>query len=281
MRFDIYKEEIVFEVIKTGNYFCPTQHAFVVVESGEIELEVNECLYKCKKGHLLLVFPNIMHRIINLTEDLKLYIIVLSKEELALKVNFEFSRYEVYRTLKAKNGGSDELDEQTFANVIKLCELLYHYANTSTSLFTSNIMMGVITSLIYIIVGTVLSITNSERGEQSIGRKEAITMNFLELINKHASQQRDLSFYSQKLSISTKYLSNAVRDTTQQPPSQLIVEALLNNAKILILDSTLSIKEISIRLNFSDQYAFGKFFKKHTGQSPLNFRRHSKFFGTI
>ena len=90
-----------------------------------------------------------------------------------------------------------------------------------------------------------------------------------------------LKFYADKLLISSKYLSNTVREITNQPPSKFITEALLNNAKILLLNSDNSIKEISNELDFSDQYAFGKFFKKHTGLSPSNFKKTNKLVDTI
>lgn len=65
------------------------------------------------------------------------------------------------------------------------------------------------------------------------------------------------------------------------PPSKIIGEALLNNAKILLLNSDKSIKEIANEMSFSDQYAFGKFFKKHTGLSPSKFKKTNKLVDAI
>ena len=40
----------------------------------------------------------------------------------------------------------------------------------------------------------------------------------------------------------------------------------------MLRDTELSIKEIADRLSFPDQSTFGKFFKKHFGESPLGYR---------
>mgnify|MGYP006383480895 FL=1 len=112
-------------------------------------------------------------------------------------------------------------------------------------------------------------------------RKESITMKFLQLVSINFMKEKELKFYADKLLISSKYLSNTVREITNQPPSKFITEALLNNAKILLLNSDNSIKEISNELDFSDQYAFGKFFKKHTGLSPSNFKKTNKLVDAI
>jgi AraC family transcriptional regulator, transcriptional activator of pobA len=52
-----------------------------------------------------------------------------------------------------------------------------------------------------------------------------------------------------------------------------INERLLQEAKSIILFTELDIAEIAYHLNFSDPANFGKFFKKHTLQTPLEFRK--------
>ncbi|WP_196048231.1 helix-turn-helix domain-containing protein, partial [Parabacteroides distasonis] len=44
-------------------------------------------------------------------------------------------------------------------------------------------------------------------------------------------------------------------------------------AKALLSSSTLSIQEISDRLNFTNQSFFGKYFKQHVGISPTEYRK--------
>ncbi|MSB60929.1 helix-turn-helix domain-containing protein, partial [Paeniclostridium sordellii] len=43
--------------------------------------------------------------------------------------------------------------------------------------------------------------------------------------------------------------------------------------KALLSSSTLSIQEISDRLNFANQSFFGKYFKQHVGISPTEYRK--------
>lgn len=47
-------------------------------------------------------------------------------------------------------------------------------------------------------------------------------------------------------------------------------------AKALLKNSDLSIKEISDTLKFSDQSAFGKFFKRNAGINPTQYRAEVK-----
>jgi hypothetical protein len=63
-------------------------------------------------------------------------------------------------------------------------------------------------------------------------------------------KEKELKFYADKLLISSKYLSNTVREITNQPPSKFITEALLNNAKILLLIPTTLLKKYPTSLIF-------------------------------
>jgi len=49
----------------------------------------------------------------------------------------------------------------------------------------------------------------------------------------------------------------------------------MTEAKSLIQFTTFDIAEIAYRLNFSDPANFGKFFKKHSGLTPLEFRKEN------
>ncbi len=80
-------------------------------------------------------------------------------------------------------------------------------------------------------------------------------------------------FYAEQLNITPQYLSLIVKSLTGRTPSQFIFERLYCEARTLLCHPNLSIKEISELLQFSDQSAFGKFFKKHAGLSPVEFRK--------
>jgi YesN/AraC family two-component response regulator len=47
-------------------------------------------------------------------------------------------------------------------------------------------------------------------------------------------------------------------------------------AKSLLANTNNSMKEIAFELYFEDPAYFGRFFKKHTGLTPLHFREHMR-----
>lgn len=75
------------------------------------------------------------------------------------------------------------------------------------------------------------------------------------------------------LHISTKYLSNLLKQLTGQTTQQHIHEKLIEKAKERLSTTDLSVSEIAYALGFEHAQSFSKLFKAKTKQSPLEFRQ--------
>ena len=103
--------------------------------------------------------------------------------------------------------------------------------------------------------------------------REDLVIRFNHLINEDCCEHHDVRWYADKLCVDATYLSRIVKAVNGKTANQWIDEILVRKAKLYLSDEGTSIKEIADKLNFSDQAAFGKFFKKAEGLSPLNYRR--------
>jgi len=106
-------------------------------------------------------------------------------------------------------------------------------------------------------------------------RHYTILRNFINLLITHFKEQHNVWFYAQELNITPHYLTKIVKEHTNMTPAKIIDELLYNEARYLLLHSTLSIQEIASKLNFDDQSSFGKFFKRIEHLSPLSFRKNN------
>jgi len=55
-----------------------------------------------------------------------------------------------------------------------------------------------------------------------------------------------------------------------------IQRARLDQARFLLADKRLSVKDVAAQLNFSSEFYFSHFFRHHTGMTPTEFRQHLK-----
>lgn len=78
--------------------------------------------------------------------------------------------------------------------------------------------------------------------------------------------------YAALLQISPGHLNRICRNVTGKSPKDITIDHFIHEAKIALINHSLSISEISYQLNFQDPGYFSRLFKKKTGQTPREFR---------
>lgn len=105
-------------------------------------------------------------------------------------------------------------------------------------------------------------------------RSDQILKDFTELLGQNITKETSVSFYAGKLCISKKYLSLIVKQKTHVNISTIISVIRTETASRMLRNPEMTIQQIASEMSFSDQSSFGKFFKKHTGMSPLKYRQN-------
>ena len=160
--------------------------------------------------------------------------------------------------------------------VVEMFRCLQHLTTVET--IPSRQQAGI--SLLHCITSVLTGISRQNRSGTEIDPylpADNYFRNFLDLISQHVVEQHEVSFYAEQLGITPKYLNQICKQRSGYKAKEAITSALLTRIKREILVSGLSMKEIARRYHFSDQSSLGKFFRKASGMSPLEFRRSSVF----
>ena len=107
-------------------------------------------------------------------------------------------------------------------------------------------------------------------------RQTELFHRFVALVHEHCTVEREVAFYADRLCISTRYLSTIVRNIAHRSAKELIDAAAVLEIKMLLQTTDLSVQEIAYRLRFPDQSYLGRYFRKHAGVSPTDFRSQKK-----
>ncbi|MHC5202189.1 helix-turn-helix domain-containing protein [Myroides sp. LJL119] len=268
----ILDENIFFENAHPGSVIRSSNFAFIVIYQGELILEINGAENKYEFGNIIIIPSHRLYKIINYSSNLKIYIFSCDRDLIKRHTNFNFNKYDIYRLTNAEKKKSYlKFDAEEFSNIKNQLEQLSFYLDESKQVtFKKEITWLIVNTIIYGIFGKLLS--SVEKPSLSNSRKEEIVMEFILLLSENFTSEKELKFYADRLNISVKYLSNCVRDITDIPPKSIIAQQLVNEAKNELLNKKNPVNIIASNLGFSDQYSFGKFFKKHTGLSPKNYR---------
>lgn len=95
---------------------------------------------------------------------------------------------------------------------------------------------------------------------------------FRQALEHHYRSMHTVKEYANLLNVSAKTLTNCVYESSHSTPLALINERIVLEAKRQLLHSSLKVKEIAFQLGFEDPSYFVKFFKRHVGCLPAEFR---------
>ena len=95
---------------------------------------------------------------------------------------------------------------------------------------------------------------------------------FMMLMERDYKLSRDVNYYADLMHITSKYLTNIVRQVTGHTPKTIIDQYVILQLKMQLQQSNQSIKEIAWEYHFTDVSFFCRYFKKHTGLTPQQMR---------
>lgn len=118
-------------------------------------------------------------------------------------------------------------------------------------------------------------------GRLSLDKKETnpnsynyvLLKNFKKLIEDNYTRTRLPKDYAMMMFITPNHLNSLCNSSLGVSSGELIRNRVILEAKRLLINPVLTITEIAYKLNFEDNSYFSKFYKKHTGMTPEEFRK--------
>jgi AraC family transcriptional regulator, transcriptional activator of pobA len=99
---------------------------------------------------------------------------------------------------------------------------------------------------------------------------------FITLVFEHYREHRTIGFYADRLAVTPNYLNVLCVKHLGRTATGIISNELLSEIKQYLIVSGISIKELSILMNFNTINSFYAFFKRYTGITPKEFQDQHK-----
>jgi AraC family transcriptional activator of pobA len=111
---------------------------------------------------------------------------------------------------------------------------------------------------------------------KAMPRQLEVLREFGALLQTNIKEHHDVKFYAEKLLITPYYLSTITSKVMQETPKSLINKQLIQEIKKGILINT-PLKVLAVELHFEDTSYMSRFFKRHTQQTPSEYRVKSNY----
>ena len=133
----------------------------------------------------------------------------------------------------------------------------------------------ILRSLLHILLYDTAPLYTAQHVASTAGRtrSQLIAADFKQVVIRHYATERSLAFYADHLCITPQYLAETVKAATGKRAVEWLAEAVLLEARVLLLNPALPLGQIAEALHFADQSTFGRFFRRHTGLTPARYRQ--------
>lgn len=108
-------------------------------------------------------------------------------------------------------------------------------------------------------------------------RAWTIANDFITLLHRHYARHHDVAYYAEALNISADYLNVICKENIGYTAKSRINSQTVIAIKTLLDTTDMPIKSIAEHLHYDDPSYMCRVFRRHTGQTPLQYRnRHLK-----
>jgi len=263
------KDIVLLEDSKAGSQGIPLRfsyYAFFLRLKGETKRTINQFNYLIKPQSLQLVNPGSIYSFEEMSDVSKTYVLLFDKAFIEEK-NLSMEIQDALLGFHRKCQKDIILDTTQFAKAVHLYEQLSSELRAKKEDYKTVAKM-LINQLLFLLKREKL---NSGL-KQYHTRAEQICSEFLILIEEYFWQKKSVKEYASVLNITPKHLSETIKSTLHHTALSYIHVRIIKEIQYLLCFSDMSIKQISYALNFETLSQFGRFFKRHEGVSPKEYR---------
>ena len=243
----------------------------LLVEEGSADIQIDYAPFKVEAQSFVTLMPTHMIQLTRIDACLKGKMLIVSRDFLD-RFRTGIKNRSVANYMEARKNPITPLGKSEIEVVLQGIERVREKVKIKGHYYQREALQTAVVALC-IDLANIFVHHRGTLSTPSLSRKEELFEQFLQLLHTHCREHHGVAFYASQLCISPQYLSMLLREQTGKSANKWIDDAVLMEAKMLLKTPQLSVQQVAEQLHFSDQSTFGKFFKKHIGLSPLEFRR--------
>lgn len=244
--------------------------AIIICRSGKANIQVNFDDWQLFEGAVITIFPNDVIRLMPDETEEPFLVEMLQYDAAMLReasLQLEHTVYEQLRQDRCRQ------DSPVVTNIINnMFRLLHVYFDQVGCTCISQL---VLLQLKAFFIGFHEYLQRNPRTTKSNGespRMREMFNRFMMLVERDYKLSRDVAYYASQMNITPKYLTLIVRQMTHETPKHIIDHYTILQLKLQLTASRQSVKEIAWEYHFNDVSFFCRYFKRHTGLTPMKIR---------
>lgn len=265
-------EEKSSELIEQQDKSFPIQldmNVCFLCPSGQIDLEIDLTKYTLHEGDAAMILTGSFLRVIGIKDSARIAFIAINSDFLKYVGNVKTV---IEHVNKVKRMPVSHMDPDMMEESLMIYNEIKKKLSNPDFRFKEEVAKSYIKIMLCNFFDRFVLENETTEEQAPKSRKEELFRNFIKLVKDNYLNHRSITFYADKLCVSPKYLSNVVHKVSGKYATDWINQYVILEAKSMLRMEDTNIKDVSNHLNFANQSFFAKFFKKHTGYTPKEYK---------
>lgn len=250
-----------------GRFPCKIQcGVFALMVRGRASATININQHQFLENDIMMLEPGSFLLIHEFSEDARVYYILFSSSFLEKNA---YSQRMSTNSLRMSSPLVHLAKEQ--ADVfVDMAQLLIKASNTQPSMLSSERMIHIFNLLNQSYRDRVAADKNL--AIRPMDRKSEIYQEYCQLVMKNYARWHHVNQYAEAMRLTLPHLCATIKSVSDRTAGDIIVDAILTDAKAQLKISNIQIKEVALSLGFENVAFFNRFFKAHVGLTPKAYR---------
>ncbi|MBR1681798.1 MAG: AraC family transcriptional regulator [Bacteroidaceae bacterium] len=261
----LHGDPFIFRVIlQQKPPFSIDDHRLGIITRGEIRGSINLVEKHLSAGSLIFIGPGSIISPISFSPDLEIHGIGLS-------ANFPMP-FAADQLPTAFNGQVRDFQlpasEADITTALSIIDTIWHIVHQPD--YNRQTLSALVAAQMHHYNG--LYLQHTSRLQSTLSHEQTLFDRFIYLVNQSATEHHQLSYYAQRMCLTERYLGTVVRQVSGTTAKSWIDRAIIARAKIELRHTDKSAAQLSEEMNFPNPSFFSKYFRRLTGQTPLEYR---------
>lgn len=251
------------------NRFRMDFYAFCICVSGSIDVEIENRQYNISNNGFLVAAPSTIVRFVHTSADFRMKLLFFDKHFLLKNISNPFF-IEKMSLFGNQSFSIATVCQSDAERLLTLLDYLQQQTKRKGK-YIDDIIRTIIINLL-LETATIIELQPCSTEKQAL-EENNLYFRFHQLVQELATTHKNVQYYADLLCITSKYLINVVKKATGKTPLQIIDETILKEVYILLGNPEETILQIALEVGFNSASAFGRFFKKYVGITPMEYRK--------
>lgn len=271
MGVSLQKVDTVEKIKRIDTTLLTDCHQLYITARGSTLASINGKRYELNTSNYADLLPNSHCQLLNATEDIQLYIILMN-EPFLMDILKNKPPFPANYVMKRNSNPVVNINIGQMPNVTDGLEMIIRLFDDKGHIFRKEMLRCTFKMLLLDLGSAVIRTMKNTEMKDNTTRQDELVKLFIGLVHERYKEEHTANYYAEQLCVTPQYLNRVVKKNINSTITECIQKILMGNICKQLKENNHNLQQIANEFGFADQATFTKYFKRNMGCTPKEYR---------